>query len=283
VVTSKIQIINGLIGVTDTNNSGTGNDWSSSSVKVDKYFKYGVGLYQVDIKVSGPGGSCSATAYVKLDGNPLSKPIGIAGAVATMLGVAGAAAAESGRGPSPKSRDFTDQLLDATDKDAADQAAQEAQDRSGQALDDAEYVASAIFGCGFLDWGATIMLSALPVFGMGAGGAMLTKPTVVWSKKVRRKGRPILAFFSGVLLGLGAVVLLWQYAVWTLQIWNVIGIPVLLALLLALVAKKGRAYRIERRLVPSPIARADESAPPAPAPAADLDRDPEPPPPAPAG
>src|SRR5262249_7438973 len=98
-----------------------------------------------------------------------------------------------------------------------------------------------------------VLLGALPVFGMGVGAAAPSKPMVVWSKRVRRKGRPVLGFFGGLLLGLGAVVLLWQYAVWTLQIWNVVGIPVVLAILALLVAQAGRTYRIELRLRPRPV------------------------------
>lgn len=93
---------------------------------------------------------------------------------------------------------------------------------------------------------APYLLLALPVFGMGAGGATAERP-VVWSKKVRVHGHPILGFFSGLFAGLGAVVLLWQYAVWTLQPWNTIGIPVLLAVLGGIVAWRGKGYIIKVR------------------------------------
>ena len=106
--------------------------------------------------------------------------------------------------------------------------------------------ANYLTGCSWFAGGAIL---PLPVFGVGmaAGAVVLPKRPVVWSKKVRVHGHPILGFFSGLIAGLGAVVLAWQYAVWTLHIWNGIGIPVLLGLLGAVWAWIGKGYRIQVR------------------------------------
>lgn len=241
-VSAKIQIISGLFGVTTTNDGGTGNAWSSSSVNVDDYFTYGVGLYEVDINVSGPGGSCTATAFVKLDGNPLTKPAGIAGTIA-VVGGAGVGLRARRKGPNLARVDdneafVRDLLTDSDKKEAAAAAAPENPDVDTMGM----YEFSRYMGC----W-PFFVLSALPVFGMGAGAAAIGDRPVLWSKKVRVPGHPILGFFSGLVAGLGAVVLLWQYAVWTLQLWNVIGIPLLVGVLGGIVAWRGKGYIVRLR------------------------------------
>ena len=245
-VAAKIQIISGLFGVTTTNDGGTGNQWSSSRVNVDDYFTYGVGLYQVDITVSGPSGSCSATAYVKLDGNPLTKPAGIAGAVAVVAG-AGVGARARRKGQNPMKADdneaFVSEMLDDSDKHAAAVAADPQEPDVGDMgiFEFSRY----LLGC----W--TVAFSALPLFGMGVGAGVGAAPIaprpVAWSKKVRVHGHPILGFFSGLIAGLGAVVLLWQYAIWTLEVWNTIGIPVLIGILAGVWAWRGKGYVIQVR------------------------------------
>lgn len=244
-VTSEIQIISGLVGVTTSADGGTGNQWASSSVEVDDYFKFGVGLYQVDIRVSGAGGSCTATAYVELDGNPLTKPAGIAGTVAVVGGVGSGVRARR-RGKNPMRMDdneaFVSDLLSDSDKREAVAAADPAadpQDPDVGGMGMFEF-SRYLLGC------APYLLLALPVFGMGAGAVAGERP-VVWSKKVRVRGRPILGFFSGLFAGLGAVVLLWQYAIWTLQVWNVVGIPVLVGVLAGVLAWRGTGYIIKVR------------------------------------
>lgn len=252
-VAAKIQIISGLFGVTTTNEDGTGNAWSSSSVNVDDYFTYGVGLYKVDIKVSGPGGSCTATAYVKLDGNPLTKPAGIAGAVA-VVGGAGVGFRARRKGPNLARVDaeeavqLVQELL--TDSDRKEAAA--AADPENPEVDNMGIFefSQYLLGC------ATLALLALPVFGMGAGAAGIGERPVVWSKKVRVHGHPILGFFSGLVAGLGAVVLLWQYAVWTLQLWNVVAIPVVVGVLGMIVAWRGKGYIVKVRAKASNAATA---------------------------
>jgi hypothetical protein len=116
---------------------------------------------------------------------------------------------------------------------------------------------------------------------------------------VRRRGHWILGFFSGLLFGLGATVLLWQYNVWLLNILTAIVIPVAVGILVALVAWRGGGYTItvtaaeaaavDQAPMEEPATRDEEPPPPAaamneeaPTPAAVVDvDDEEPPPPAP--
>src|SRR4249920_777263 len=44
----------------------------SDTIQVKKYAKYGVGLYKVNGSGSGSGFSCSGTALIKVEGNPLT-------------------------------------------------------------------------------------------------------------------------------------------------------------------------------------------------------------------
>ena len=73
--------------VTDQPNSGT--SWQSS-VAVDQYAKYGVGLYKVVAESSGAG-TCIGSALVNVEGNPLKTAAGIAGGVTAAVGVVGMA------------------------------------------------------------------------------------------------------------------------------------------------------------------------------------------------
>jgi hypothetical protein len=126
----------------------------------------------------------------------------------------------------------------------------------------------------------------MPLFGAsGGGGAVAVAPAtgpVLWREHVRRHGHWILGFFSGLFFGLGASVLLWQYNVWLLNIVTAIVVPVVVGILVALVAWRGRSYSI------TATARDDAPPPPAsvaaepqsPAAAVDGDADEEPPPPA---
>lgn len=58
------------------------------------------------------------------------------------------------------------------------------------------------------------------------------------------RGRPLLGFFSGLVGGLGAAVLLQQYAYWPLTIGTVVVFPNLVAVLTALRAWRGRPFKL---------------------------------------
>jgi len=66
----------------------SGTSWQNS-VPVDKYAKYGVGLYKVVGQSMGPAGTCSGSALVQVAGNPLTTVAGAAAAGITALGAVG--------------------------------------------------------------------------------------------------------------------------------------------------------------------------------------------------
>lgn len=85
----KIQIEFAGMRWTVRDKPSHGTSWASS-VEVKKYAKYGVGLYKV-IGSSSGGTSCSGAALVRVKGNPLSTPAGIAGLIAALIGLGGIA------------------------------------------------------------------------------------------------------------------------------------------------------------------------------------------------
>ena len=81
--------------------------WSKSAVQIDDYLKYGVGTYKVEITNSGSGWECTFVGYVELDGNPLTKPVGLVSLGLVGLGAVGGLLAARrgdtavGAGPDP--------------------------------------------------------------------------------------------------------------------------------------------------------------------------------------
>ena len=88
----KVKISFAGFSWTVHNEPTSGSSWSKS-VNVDKYAKYGVGLYKVTGESSGSGFSCSGSALVKVKGSALSTWAGKAGLIAAVVGVLGAFAA----------------------------------------------------------------------------------------------------------------------------------------------------------------------------------------------
>ena len=66
----------------------TGTSWSSV-VDVDRYAKWGIGVYKVIGSSSGPGVSCSGSALVYVEGNPLTTVGGGAGLGMAIVGALG--------------------------------------------------------------------------------------------------------------------------------------------------------------------------------------------------
>jgi putative component of membrane protein insertase Oxa1/YidC/SpoIIIJ protein YidD len=233
-----VDIVTGLGGITSSDHPGHGPVWGGQE-SVDKYLKYGVGLYHVTGKATGgPGGwSCDGDAYVELkDGNPLGKPVGGGAAGVTLLGLLGAALASRAPEPDTADADYIGQT-DA-EKDVEDYATSEIQ-HSGD-----DFAAS--LGCLLLiiiATGAAFLGKDVGAAAVGATGLSRKPGRRIWSH-----GHPILGFISGLLLGIGITVLLQQFAVWPLTIVTAIVFPVVIAVICSLRAWLGKAYQLTPRM-----------------------------------
>jgi putative component of membrane protein insertase Oxa1/YidC/SpoIIIJ protein YidD len=258
----EVFLIDPIGGITTKDHPGDGDTWSSSAVEVDDYLKYGVGTYKVEITNSGSGWECTFVGYVELDGNPLTKPVGIAALGFTALGAAGGLLAPR-RAVTPaweadqvqpmyaKSQSSPmDTILREGDKVIA--AADAPKPPPKPPISDTEFhlrrISRGAFACiGCLVGALLLPARAMPIVGMGGGSGVATKQDLAKGEavgRVWRRGRPILGFFSGLFFGLGVSVLLWQYNVWLLTTVTAIVIPVVLGILFGIYAWIGRPYEI---------------------------------------
>jgi hypothetical protein len=232
--TIEVSIIDGVFGVTTHDQPSTGPTYSADDVNIDDYLQFGVGLYRVDVVNSGTGWRCHYRAYMKLEGDTLSKPAGLVGLAAIIASVIGVALA---KGRMPKEPGWIDAALGTTDQIAREEAWQEAGLEYPEALDFEERAEH-----GF------IMPSEIE-----------SNERVVWAGKVRLRGRPVAGFWWGLLLGLGISVLGWQAARWTLNLSSVVLLPLAVAGVAAIVVWLGWGYRVRDVAVLPP-----EESPPAP-------------------
>jgi hypothetical protein len=216
--TVKISIVDGVFGITTDAHETTGPAYSDS-VSMDDYFNAGVGLYRVDVVNSGTGWRCEYTAYIQLDGDPLSKPAGLVALAAVIIGVVGVMVT---KGRKPKEPGWIDAELNTANQIAREEAWQS----SGLALPEA---------VAFQERGSHAWLPPPPLH---------ANERLMWSGKVRLHGHPIAAFFWGLLLGLGIGVLGWQDARWTLNLGSIVVLPLVVAAVAAAFAWVGWGYRI---------------------------------------
>ena len=235
----EISIIEGVFAPKTQVNNGNGVAWGGG-VNVDPYLDKGTGIYQVNGIGTGPGWICTASGYIKLDGNPLSATAGQAAAGVATVGLVGSAAAtgmkkpdEGEVGASPASAaDMTHEGLDIIDNLAG-----------GPKLVKPKPVIkrAPVGGCCMI---ALLLapLRALPI--VGAGGGAMPSGRTVGSQTIWKKGHPIAGFIFGLLFGLGGTVLLQQYAVWPLTVVTAFVVPGVIAILVAIRARIGRAYKV---------------------------------------
>jgi hypothetical protein len=234
--TIQVSVVEGMGDVSSDTFPGQGYAWGGQ-VDVDDYLRWGTGLYLVKGEANGtPGWECVGSGYVKLDGNPLSKPIGqIAGGV-TAIGAIGVVVASL-----PKRKPGMPGVAPSGPTAAEVQA------------DFATDVEQAVVGAParepLLDTGVSLGCGALIVLGvLGLGAAMAAVAIPLPDRRrVWARGRPVLGFVSGLLLGVGITVLLQQYAYWPLTALTAIGFPLFVAVLGAVRAWFGRPYRVEFR------------------------------------
>ncbi|MDQ1704402.1 MAG: putative rane protein insertion efficiency factor [Frankiaceae bacterium] len=233
-----VSIIGGVFGVSSSDHPGHGPSWGGTQ-NVDKYLKYGVGLYHVTGVASGtPGWSCDGDGYVQLkDGNPLGKPVG---AGATALAVVGGIGALLSSRAQADSASYDEPLIARNEDD--EYAESEA---TAMVMGDPGYEGMAGFGC--------LMLILIAIGGAFLGkdvaasavGAAAMRPSGI--RRIWAHGHPIAGFLSGLLLGIGITVLMQQFAVWPLTIITAIVFPVVVALICAIRAYLGRPYKVAAR------------------------------------
>jgi hypothetical protein len=230
-------------------------------VSVDKYAKYGVGLYRVTGTSTGPGLSCSGAALVKVTGNPLSTAAGVAGLAMAVVGVGGVAAAGgAAAGQARRQRRsveqwVTDQMDDGGAEAPAAGADPGADERTADNIAFGANLAGTPKWCGFLALSALMLTTGAMLGGAGGGTAPAGTrrlPRVRFAPRIS-----FIGLLSGLLLGIGVGVLLQQYAVLyptrTIAIVELacglaLGILIPSLMRLAAVRKTNRAIdRVEQR------------------------------------
>lgn len=255
--TITVSIVEGVAEVGSSDHPGQGHAWGGTA-NVDEYVGGPVGLYFVEATAVGsPNWVCTASGYVKLEGNPLSEPIGQAATGVGLLGGAGALASTfSKRRPgdaAPSAQDVRDDFGKDVDQLIGGKRKKPSiweRDLKGNALVEA--------GCVFFLFGP------LALEGPAAAAAAVALGRS--SGRVWVRGHAVWGAISGLFLGIGIAVLGQQFALWPLTVITGIAFPVYTAVLGGVRAWIGRPYR---RIAPdqpatSPTPPAPPSAPPAP-------------------
>lgn len=242
--------------VSVTSEDEEGNGWRrfSSTQNVDRYLRYGSGLYRLTAVAVGsaPGKKpwkCQATFYVKLDGNTAA---GLVAGVVAAVGLAGAATA-SGKSDwavgdvIPPAETGSDAL--STTAEAGNDLAQEVSpDPSGNKRADRTTMGCfgvliafmfASDGIELIDSGDDAAAGGALLAGAGGGGTA--------ERRFWRRGHPVRGFLGGLFTGLGLVVFMQQRGYWVLTWANTIAFPLLLAAVAGWRGWRGRAFVVTTR------------------------------------
>lgn len=218
----------------------SGNSWQSS-VAIDQYAKYGVGLYKVVAQSSGPG-ACVGSALVNVAGNPLGTIAGKVGAVTAAAGFVGMAytsarAARAG-GTMNMTRDEYEKIMGKTEEvQQAERNLEEAKRIRDEPTDpdpvtginhdlirmkrEAVERAEATLSNAKMQLprpsphaaGRTCVGAMMPALLLTLAAMMTLSTQTPLPPRVRWKPRiSFLGLISGVLFGLGSLVLAQQYA-----------------------------------------------------------------------
>jgi putative component of membrane protein insertase Oxa1/YidC/SpoIIIJ protein YidD len=242
----KVDIIEGIGGVTSSNHPGHGPHWGGQ-IAVDDYLKYGVGLYHVTGTATGAGFSCAGDGYVRLeDGDPITKPVGAAATALAAIGAGGGLL--SSRAAKPDMAPAADTSGVTGDDTSAEVSPADAELRHRLAEDVNDATADG-WASASADAGCLVALAIVFFIGFaahGGAGAVSAMPAAAGAgrRRVWSHGHPIAGFFSGLVLGIGGTVLLQQFAVWPLTIVTAIIVPVVTGLLVGVRSYLGRAYRV---------------------------------------
>ena len=236
-----ISFVESLLDTTKRQEPGTGPNWGGS-VNVDDYLRYGAGLYKVEGTSSGnPGWTCTGDGYVKLEGSPLSKPVGQV--AMAMFAVAGAGAVASTRTKTPDPS-ITGKSLGqdlSNDVDILTGHAKPVPDKAANRMSNA-----ACFMLALIALADVFIQRPRPPEPAAPGSILLLNATGAAPRpdRVWVRGHVVLGFVSGLLGGLAVSVLAQQFAFWTFTVLNLIVFPLLVGVLAAARAWRGKAFLV---------------------------------------
>ncbi|HEU4758822.1 MAG TPA: hypothetical protein VFT91_02455 [Dehalococcoidia bacterium] len=193
-----------------------GTSWEKSA-PVDRYAKYGVGLYKVIGQSVGPDSTCSGSALVRVLGNPLTTVVGAAAAGVTAVGAAGvlasgAASALEGQGSSARAEQWVaDELERQAWLDQRDREEDEWEGYQRAALAQQRDAARTVMEFCYMLVLPALLLTSLAMVG-GAGPPPSARPAVRLRRAIWRPRISAAGLVGGLLGGAGSVVLLQQYA-----------------------------------------------------------------------
>lgn len=224
--------------------TGKGATWGGN-VELPKLVRdLATGVYRVSGDATGTPGSwkCSGSAYIKLEGNALTKPATYVGAG---VGLAGAAVGLKGKKgkPKPSDKNREGRMIVEMIKDLG-------KDVPADLRADFVMLIIALL---------VLLLSGTGYFPAATvPAAAMSSPGVVWVR-----GRPILGLIGGLFFGLGSLIVLQQFGLMALD-RGALYAMLLLAALVAVRAWWGTPYRPAA----APAAPAAPPAPVAPTPSA---------------
>jgi putative membrane protein insertion efficiency factor len=222
----KIHFIEKLATTTLSENA-TGQRFQRV-VNVDAYLKYGSGVYRVDVHSVAPGGwDCAATFYVELHGSKLAAEVAVAVGAVGAAGVYGSARG----GEPPKPDENTGEFDPAADPEVVEKAQAPRPDRGATGAADG--------GVGCLAGILFALMASTGAFATAVPVPVRSNPHRVWVK-----GHPVLGFVSGLIAGLGITIALQQLGYYPLTLTSAIIAPLVTAVLGAVRARLGRAWKV---------------------------------------
>ena len=190
----------------------SGTSWQNT-VPVDKYAKYGVGLYKVIGQSTGPGGTCSGSALVRVVGNPLRTVAGVAAAGITALGGLGLAAAgvASALEGQAEARAVEQGVTAGTERTTEAEAEEERRQRDKYYQEEWERRRRKVGLCSLAALPALLLTGT--AMAAGAGPPPAAEPATRLPRAGWRPRISVVGLVGGLLTGIGVIVLLQQYAV----------------------------------------------------------------------
>ena len=246
--TATVVVIKPLEGISGfdvvRNFSGQGTSWGGEA-NVDEFFRYGIGLYRVEASGSGPGWSCTATGYVKLDGNPFAKPAGQAATALVAAGGIGVAFSSRPRREPDQSASPT--ALDVEPAFGTIQTLAAPGLKKSLWEKDLKGDALAKAACAFFLLGPIGMEESV-VGAVSAAAVARSKRERTWVH-----GHLVWGAVSGLGLGIGIAALGQQFALWPFTIFTAIAFPIYAAIVCGVRAWIGRPYvRVAEATPPAP-------------------------------